>query len=67
MATDTQNNGYLSGSTLERVLRAGHFAVTGELGPPQSSEGEVIRKKAALLRGCCDAVNLTAQNSSRTL
>jgi methylenetetrahydrofolate reductase (NADPH) len=52
-------NGYLVGSNLERVLRAGHFAVTGELGPPQSAEGKVIREKAALLRGYCDAVNIT--------
>ena len=52
-------NGYLSGSNLERVLRAGYFAVTGELGPPQSADGSVIRKKAALLRGYVDAVNIT--------
>jgi methylenetetrahydrofolate reductase (NADPH) len=52
-------NGYLSGSNLERVLRAGHFAVTGELGPPQSADGSVIRKKASLLRGYVDAVNIT--------
>ena len=57
--TESSNNGYLSGSNLERVLRAGHFAVTGELGPPQSADGDVIRKKAALLRGHCDAVNIT--------
>ena len=53
------NNGYLTGSTLERVLRAGHFAVTGELGPPQSADGEVIRKKSGLLKGYCDGVNIT--------
>src|SRR3990172_4617202 len=53
------DNGYLAGSNLEKVLRAGHFAVTGELGPPQSADAEVIRKKAALLRGYCDAVNIT--------
>lgn len=52
-------NGYLVGSNLERVLRAGHFAVTAELGPPQSADSEAIRKKAALLRGFCDAVNIT--------
>jgi len=52
-------NGYLTGSNLERVLKAGHFAVTAELGPPQSADPEVIRSKAALLRGYCDAVNLT--------
>jgi 5,10-methylenetetrahydrofolate reductase len=52
-------NGYLSGSNLERVLRAGNFAVTGELGPPQSADGDLIRKKAVLLKGCCDAANIT--------
>src|SRR4030066_1216021 len=55
----TNGNGYLVGSNLEKVLRAGHFAVTGELAPPQSADPEVIRKKAALLRGYCDAVNIT--------
>jgi 5,10-methylenetetrahydrofolate reductase len=59
MAASASGNGYLSGSNLERVLRAGHFAVTGELGPPQNADGEVIRKKAALLKGCVDAVNIT--------
>ncbi len=54
-----KNNGYLAGSTLEKVLRAGHFAVTGELGPPQSADGEIIRKKAAQLKGYCEAVNIT--------
>jgi len=56
----TQNtNGCFSGSTLEKMLRQGHFAVTAELGPPQNADGDVIRKKAALLRGYCDAVNIT--------
>jgi len=58
-AEASPNNGYLVGSNLERVLRAGHFAVTAELGPPQSADASVIRKKAALLKGCCDAVNIT--------
>lgn len=52
-------NGYLVGSNLERVLRAGHFAVTAELGPPQSADPEVICKKAQLLKGYCEAVNIT--------
>ena len=59
MAQSEPGNGYLSGSNLERVLKAGHFAVTSELGPPQSADGEVIRKKAAQLKGYCDAVNIT--------
>ncbi len=59
MPTEPNGNGYLSGSNLERVLKNGHFAVTAELGPPQNADGEVIRKKAKLLKGNCDAVNLT--------
>ena len=59
MADQSASNGYLSGSNLERVLKSGNFAVTAELGPPQSADAEVIRKKAALLRGYCDAVNIT--------
>ncbi len=59
MTRTSSDNGYLSGSNLERVLRAGHFAVTGELGPPQSADGDSIRKKAVLLRGYVDAVNIT--------
>ena len=59
MTANPSTNGYLVGSNLERVLHAGHFAVTGELGPPQSADREVIGKKAALLKGYCDAVNIT--------
>jgi len=55
----TTSNGYKSGSNLEKVLRAGHFAVTGELGPPQSSDADHIRKKAGYLKGVVDAVNVT--------
>ena len=57
--TAARDNGYLSGSNLERILEAGHFAVTGELGPPQSADGEVIRNKTKLLKGHVDAVNIT--------
>ncbi len=57
--TDPSTNGYKVGSNLERVLAGGHFAVTAELGPPKSHDGDVIRHKAALLRGCADAVNIT--------
>jgi methylenetetrahydrofolate reductase (NADPH) len=55
----SDSNGFKSGSRLERILRAGHFAVTAELGPPQNADPEVIRKKARLLRGVCDAANIT--------
>jgi methylenetetrahydrofolate reductase (NADPH) len=46
-------------SNLERVLSAGHFAVTAEIGPPQSADPEVIRKKAKILNGYVDAFNVT--------
>lgn len=59
MTATNDSNGYLSGSNLERMLKAGHFAATGELGPPQSADGDVIRNKAKLLKGFVDAVNIT--------
>jgi methylenetetrahydrofolate reductase (NADPH) len=46
-------------SNLEKVLEAGHFAVTAELGPPKSAEVEVIATKAGYLKGKVDAVNIT--------
>lgn len=52
-------NGYMAGSNLEKILKAGHFAVTGELGPPQNADKEVISEKAKLLKSYCDAVNIT--------
>jgi len=48
-----------SESNLEKVLDAGHFAVTAELGPPMGCDAGVVREKAGILRGCADAVNIT--------
>ncbi|RLA91697.1 MAG: methylenetetrahydrofolate reductase, partial [Deltaproteobacteria bacterium] len=48
-----------SSSRLERVLTAGHFAVTSECGPPRGADPEAIRRKGELLRGVVDAVNVT--------
>ncbi|MGO9308470.1 MAG: methylenetetrahydrofolate reductase [Spirochaetia bacterium] len=48
-----------SGSRLEKVLDAGHFAVTAELGPPAGSDVEIVHAKAELLRDAVDAVNVT--------
>jgi methylenetetrahydrofolate reductase (NADPH) len=48
-----------SGSRLERVLAAGHFALTGELGPPRGANARKLREKAKHLRGMVDAVNIT--------
>ena len=48
-----------AGSNLEKILTAGHFAFTGELGPPRGTDAEEVRKKAAFLKGNVDAVNIT--------
>jgi len=48
-----------SGSNLEKVLEAGHFAFTGELGPPRCTDGEEVREKTKFLKGNVDAVNIT--------
>ncbi len=52
-------NGMIAESNLEKVLRAGHFAVTGELGPPTNADREVIEEKAQYLKGNVDSVNIT--------
>ena len=46
-------------SHLQRVLEAGHFAVSAEIGPPMSANGEFVRKKARALKGFVDAANVT--------
>lgn len=48
-----------AGTNLEKVLESGRFAVTAEAGPPKNASTAVVQKKAELLRGCCDAVNMT--------
>ncbi|MHC4479853.1 MAG: methylenetetrahydrofolate reductase [Planctomycetota bacterium] len=48
-----------SGSNLERVLAAGHFAVTVEVGPPMDCDGARVSKKAKVVRGVADAYNIT--------
>jgi methylenetetrahydrofolate reductase (NADPH) len=48
-----------SGSNLEKILKAGHFAFTGELGPPRGTGVDEVKHKAAFLKGMVDAVNIT--------
>jgi len=48
-----------AGSQLEKVLRQGTFAVTGEFSPPQGNDVSVIKQKGDLLKGYVDAVNVT--------
>ncbi len=53
------DNGYKSGSNLEKVLKAGHFAFTGECGPPKGANVEHLKEKMEPLKGMVDAVNVT--------
>ncbi len=53
------NSSVKSGSKLERVLLSGQFAVTAEASPPRGSQADVMLKKGDLLKGACDAVNVT--------
>ena len=60
MDTATQTVSALkSGSNLEKVLAGGHFAVTGELGPPKHMDTTVVDRKIDLLKGAVDAANVT--------
>jgi len=49
----------MSESNLAKILKAGHFAFTGELGPPRGANVEHVREKAAPLKGMVDSVNIT--------
>lgn len=48
-----------SGSNLEKVLKAGHFAFTGECGPPKGANVAHLKEKLSHLVGKVDAVNMT--------
>jgi len=48
-----------SGSNLEKILESGQFTVTAEAGPPKGTSSRVIQRKGELLKFCCDAVNVT--------
>ncbi|MDZ7664473.1 MAG: methylenetetrahydrofolate reductase [Desulfotignum sp.] len=54
-----ENNDMKSAGNFEKILRAGHFAFTGELGPPRGANIDIIKEKAAPLKGMVDAVNIT--------
>jgi methylenetetrahydrofolate reductase (NADPH) len=54
----------MSASNLERVLKGGGFAVTSECGPPRGVDAEVIKKKANLLKGYVDSINITDNQTS---
>ena len=53
-------------SRLEKVLRAGHLAVTSECGPPRGSDAYHIKKKAEMIKNHVDAINITDNQTSVT-
>ena len=48
-----------AGTNLEKLLESGRFAVTAEAGPPRGAVPSVIQRKGELLKTCCDALNVT--------
>lgn len=55
-----------AGSNLEQILESGTFALTAELGPPKGTNQAAVQKKAEFLRGACDAVNITDNQTAIT-
>ena len=51
--------GHSSRGRLERVLRAGGFAVTAELSPPDSASPMDVYERASIFDGWVDAINAT--------
>ena len=51
--------GHTSPGRFERVLRAGQFAVTSELAPPDSADPEEVYQRARIFDGYVDAINAT--------
>ncbi len=51
--------GYVSCGRLEQVLRAGHFAITTELAPPDSALADDVYERAQVFDGYVDGMNAT--------
>ncbi len=51
-------------SKLEKILAAGHYAVTSECGPPRGSDPAGIVEKAELIKDHVDAINITDNQTS---
>jgi methylenetetrahydrofolate reductase (NADPH) len=49
----------IAGSKLERALEAGHFVVTGELGPPKGADITQMKHHAEGMRNHVEAYNIT--------
>jgi len=51
--------GHVSPGRFERVLRAGQFAVTAEIAPPDSADPAEVYERAQMFDGYVDAINAT--------
>ena len=51
-------------SILQKIIQAGHMAVTSEVGPPRSAEGSIIEEKGHLIKDYVDAINVTDNQTS---
>ena len=49
-------------SNLAALLRQGEFVVTAELNPPKSASPTAVKRRAGVLKGNVDAVNITDSN-----
>ncbi len=49
-------------SNLAALLRQGEFVVTAELNPPKSASGTIVKRRAGVLNGNVDAINVTDSN-----
>ena len=49
-------------ATLASLIRNGDFVLTAELNPPKSASAQVVRRRAGVLKGFVDAVNVTDSN-----
>ena len=49
-------------ASLASLLGQGEFVVTAELNPPKSAAASVVKRRADLLKGVVDAVNVTDSN-----
>ena len=45
--------------TFKEKIESGTFILCGEIGPPKSCDGDVIREKSKYFKGVVDAVNIT--------
>jgi methylenetetrahydrofolate reductase (NADPH) len=51
-------------SKIDKLLAAGHYVVTSEVGPPRSADGHEIEHKGNLIKDHVDAINVTDNQTS---